>query len=107
MPVFLQLLCYFNGAAQAIDRVVSVHQEHAVVRQRLCINLKCLGLLFEKHDPTVRLRAANWNFVLLARLQVRCAGAAADESRSRRAQTPVNSLCATQTKFNYRVILSR
>src|SRR6266853_3372441 len=106
MPVFLQLLCYCNGAPHAIDRVVGVYQEDTVVRQRLCINLKCLALLFEKHNPTVRLRAAHGNFVALASLQVRRAGAAADESRARRAQTPVNSLCATQTKFNYRVILS-
>ena len=55
----------------------------------------------------MRLRAAHWNFVLLAGLQVRRACAAADESRARRAQTSVKSLRATQTKFNYRVILGR
>src|SRR6266403_4442105 len=106
MSIFAQLFGDFDRSAHAIDRVIGVHQEHAIVGQCSCISFKRLPLAFEKHDPTVRLRSAGRNPVVLARLQIRRAGTAADVGRTGSRQTAINSLGATQTKFDYRVIFS-
>ena len=95
MSIFAQLFGDFDRAAHTIERVVGVHEEHTIIRQGLCIIFKRLALAFEKHDPTVRLRAADRNSVVLARLQVRCPCTAAYVGRTGRRQTAINSLGAT------------
>ncbi len=92
--------------AHAIERVIGVHEENAVVWHRSGVCLKRFALALEKHDPTVRLCSAHWNSEPLTGLQVRRARAAADASRTCRGQTAINSLRATQTEFDDGIIFS-
>src|SRR5215469_5524468 len=89
----------------AVDRVIGVHQENTIVRHRPRVRLKCFGFGFEEHDPAMRLRAAHRNSKSLAGLQIRGPCTASDESCTGRAQTAVNTLGATQAKFDYRITL--
>ena len=106
MLIFLQLFSHSDRPTYAVERVVGVHQEDAVVRQCSGVSLKCFALVFKKHDPTVRLRAAHRNAVVLTREQVRCSRASTDVSSTRRAQTAVHSLSSAQSKLDHRVIFS-
>src|SRR5439155_11469725 len=71
VSVLAQLPRHVDRVAHAIERIISVNQKHAVVRHGFGVSLKRLILSLEKHDPTVRLRAAHRNSEPLARLQVR------------------------------------
>src|SRR5207248_1601867 len=105
MPIPPQLFGDLDCTADAVERVVGVYEEDAIIRQRSGIILKCLALAFEEHDPTVRLRAAHGNAVALAREQIRCPRATADVSSTRRTQTSVYTLSAAQTELDDCVIL--
>ena len=84
VSVLAQLSGDINRVTHAVDGVVGVHQENAVVRNcsRKCF--KRIFLVLEKHDPAVRLRSAHWNAEACAGLQIRCAGTAANVSRTGR-----------------------
>src|SRR5215472_17728728 len=81
VPLSAQFAAYLNGVTYAVDGVIGVNEKNAVVRHRVCVRFKCFALVFEKHDPAMRLRAADRDAELFSGLQIRCAGAATDVSR--------------------------
>src|SRR5262249_9084998 len=84
--------------------VISVNEKDTVVRHGAGVGLKRLTLVLEKHDPTVRLRAADRDTELMSGLQIRCACATADVSGTGCCQSTIDSLRSTETKLNYRII---
>src|SRR6266516_1394607 len=106
VSVFAQPAGYIDRVAHALEGIIGVHQEDAVVRHRFGIRFKRLALTFEEHDPTVRLRSAHWNSEPFAGSQIRRTRAAAYLSRSCRGQTAINALCAAQTKLDDWIIFS-
>src|SRR6059058_400394 len=104
MPIPPQLFGDLDCPADAAKRVVGVYEEDTIIRQRSGIILKCLALVFEEHDPTVRLRAAHRNAIALACEQIRRPHATADVRSTRRTQTSIHTLGAAQTELDDCVI---
>ena len=104
MPLLAQFAGDFDGVTYAVDGVIGVNEKNAVVRHCFRIGFERLTFVFEKHDPTVRLRPAHRDGELLSSLQIRCAGAAADVSGSGCCQTAIDSLRSAETKLDHRIM---
>src|SRR5262249_48080902 len=103
VPLSAQFVTCLDSVAYAFDGVIGVDEKDAVVRHCFGIRLKRFALVFEKHDPTVRLRSAHRNAELLSCLQIGCAGTTADISGTSCRQSAIHSLRAAQTKLDHRI----
>lgn len=92
-----------NGFANALDRVVCVDEEHAVVRHRGGVRLERFGFVLERHDPTVRVRASDWDPEYLAGQYVRGRGAATDICRAAGGQRSVEAVGVPQAELENRI----
>ena len=83
-----------DRVAHALERVVGVDEEHAVVGHRLGVRAERLELVAVEHHPAVRVRAAHRDAEQLAGEHVRRRRAAADVRRARLAESPPSMPCA-------------
>src|SRR5437667_3226424 len=97
----------FHGPANAFQRVVSVHEKHAVVRHCFGVSAEGFPLVIKRHHPTVGMGPPHWNAIELRGENIRCGSATADVSGTAGCQRTVHALCPTQSEFQHRLATRR
>src|SRR5437867_2905952 len=97
----------FHCPSNAFQRVVSVHQEHAVVRHRFGVSAEGLPLVIKRHHPTVGMGPTHWNAIEPRGQNIRCGCTTADVSGTAGCQRAVHALCPTQSEFQHRLATRR
>ena len=93
--------------AHALQRVVRIDQEHAVVGHGLGVGPEGLQLVVEAHDPTVGVGPAHGNPVELAGQHVGGGRAAADVGRPAGRHSAVDALGAAKPELQHRLAPGR
>ena len=91
-----------DRVADALERVVGVDEEDAVVGQRLRVGLEGLALVVEGHHPAVGVGAAHRDAEEPAGEHVRGGVAAADVGRAGGREPAVDALGAAQAELEDR-----
>jgi hypothetical protein len=104
VPALAQRQTHRDRVAHAVERVVRVDEQGDVVGQRPRVGLERLALVFERHHPAVRVRAADRDAEALPGEHIRGRGAAADVRRPRGRQSPIRPLRAPQPELDHRIV---
>ena len=103
VPPLAQAEGHLGGAPDAVERVVGVHEEDAVVGLRPRPGLEGLELRREGHDPAVGVRAPHRQAEEASREHVRGRGDAAHVGRARGAEAAVGALRPPQAEVDHLV----
>ena len=105
MPQALAALAHLqshrDGVLDALLHVVGVHEQHAVLRERLGVRAERRELVGKRHDPRVRVRARHGDVEQLARQHVRRGSAPAHDGRTAGPQTAARALRAPQAELRH------
>src|SRR5437868_2600257 len=91
------------GVADALDGVVGIDQENAVVGHRLRVRAERFNLAVEAHDPAMRVRAFDGNAEEFSSQHVAGCDAAADVGGATGAHRAVDALRAAQAELDDRL----
>ncbi len=103
VAVGAQRAAHLDRVAHAVEGVVGVDQEDAVVGHRAGVGLERGALAVVEHHPRVRVGALDGDAVELAGQHVRGGRAAADVRGARRRQPAVEALGAAQAELEHRL----
>ena len=102
VPLAAQLLADLDGVTHAVQRVVGVDQEQAVVGHGPGVGPKRLELVVEAHDPAMGVRSAHGNAVQAPGQHVGRRGAAAQVGGAAGGQAAVDPLGPSQPELQHR-----
>ena len=103
VPLPAHFLAHLDGVPHAVERVVGIDEEDAVVGHRPGVGPKRLQLVVEAHDPAMGVRAADGDAEQPAGQHVGRRRAAAQVGRPAGRQGPVDSLGAAQAELQHRL----
>ena len=107
VPLPAHLLADFDRVPHASERVVGVHQEHAIVGHGLGVGPEGFQFVVEAHHPAMGVRAQHGDAEQAAGEDVGRGAAAAQVGCPAGRQGPVDSLGAAEAEFQHRLAVCR